>query len=148
MIHKICEKERKRNAKRNARSYSEKGTEQERVHDFLIRKATRSRSQNLRNDWNWKVEVKFEPLNLRLNIYFFVFGFDIINIKVKQRKWLITLIFWKFMEIWHKNVEFLVKKCGIDKEAAALVRLKFKDRFNLWNKVVWIWVSLFSKKLN
>ena len=44
------QKERKRNAKRNARSYFEKGTEQERVPDYLKRNAGGTRSRNLRND--------------------------------------------------------------------------------------------------
>ena len=43
-VHQKSEKERKRNAKRNARSCSEKGTEQERVPDFLKRNAEGTRS--------------------------------------------------------------------------------------------------------
>ena len=44
LVHQKSEKERKRNAKRNARSCSEKGTEQERGPDLLKRNVEGTRS--------------------------------------------------------------------------------------------------------
>ena len=42
----------------NARSYFEKGTEQERVPDYLKRNATETRSWNLRNDYYFGLTKK------------------------------------------------------------------------------------------
>ena len=50
LVAQISGKECKRNEKSNAPSKFEKGTEQERVPDFLKRNATGTRSLNLRND--------------------------------------------------------------------------------------------------